>query len=92
VPAFCEFFDHFPVERWNVIGFATGNQSIVHYHFLIDPARACIAHIDLDRRSRSHFSATNKVYADQNLRAMADDRYRFVLTDKVARKFQRALI
>jgi hypothetical protein len=36
VPSFSEFFDHFLVEGWNVVGLATRNQSIINDDFLID--------------------------------------------------------
>ena len=36
--SFSEFFDHFSVEGWNVVGLATRNQSVINHDFLIDPS------------------------------------------------------
>ena len=52
MPAFSELFDHFLIERRNVIRLATRNEPVIHDDLLIDPARISIAHIDLDRRPR----------------------------------------
>jgi pimeloyl-ACP methyl ester carboxylesterase len=92
VPAFGKFFDHLPVKRWDVVGFSAGNQSIVHNYFLIHPARARVAHIDLDRRPRCHFPAANKIRTYQNLWAMTDGCHRFVFPERVLREFKCILI
>ena len=51
VPAFGEFLDYLPVKCWDVVGLSAGNQSVVDDHFFVHPARASIAHVDLDRRT-----------------------------------------
>src|SRR5262245_31953227 len=90
--AFGELFDHFSVERWDIVGFAAGTQSTINDDFLIDPACARIAHIDLYRRPGSHSSSANKVRADQNLWPMANDRDRLALPKEVPCDEQRSIV
>jgi hypothetical protein len=45
---FAEFFDHFLVERRNIVGLATGNESVIHHHFLVHPIATGIFHIGLN--------------------------------------------
>src|SRR5579883_375387 len=45
--------NHFPVERWNVVGHTTRYKVAVHHDLLIHPLRACIPQIRLERGPRS---------------------------------------
>ena len=45
---FAEFFDHFLVERRNIIGLAAGNESVVHHHFFVHPIATGIFHVGLN--------------------------------------------
>ena len=92
VPSLGKLFDHLSVERRNIVRFATRNQSVIYDDSLIDPVCACVAHIDLNCRPRSHLSAANKIRADQDLRFMTYDCHRFVLPEKMLRKLKRVLI
>src|SRR2546429_6643299 len=80
------------IECRDVVRFATGNESVVHNDFLIDPLCACVAHVDLNCWPRSHLSAANKIRADQDLWSMTYDRHRFVLPEKMLRKPKCVLI
>jgi len=86
VPSFSEFFDHFSVKGWNVVGLATRNESIINHDFLIGPARACVSHVHPNCRPGCHFSSANKVRIDQELWTVTDDLYGFALTKEMARE------
>jgi hypothetical protein len=43
-----EQLDHLAVERWNVVGLATGHEVPIDHNFLVDPFRAGIPKISLE--------------------------------------------
>src|SRR5580765_7627111 len=42
--------DHFPIERWDVVGLAAGDPAAIADHFLVDPRGAGVLQISFQRR------------------------------------------
>src|SRR6185312_8899720 len=67
-----ELGDHLLVERRQVVRLAAGDEALVHDDLLIDPSRAGVAQIGLERRPRGHRSPADAARFDERPWSMAD--------------------
>src|SRR4051812_13041255 len=87
--AFAEFLNHLFVERRNIVRFAAGHESVIHYYLLIDPIASGIFHIRLNRRPGSQLSSADDSGIDQNPWSMTNGRDWFAFLEEVPGEFQR---
>ena len=81
--SFAKLFHHLFVEGRDVVRFAAGDEAIVHHYFFVDPVRAGITKIGLDRRPRSDRSPTHYTSIDQDPWCVTDCRNWFAGLEKM---------
>jgi hypothetical protein len=77
VPAVAEFLDHLLIEGRNVVRSSARDQAVVHDDFFIDPIRARVPDISLDRGPGSDGPAADNACVDQDSGGVADRGDRF---------------
>ena len=77
-----EFLDHLAIESGDIVGLATGNEPVVDDNFLINPVRAGIFQISLNRAVAGDFSPAHHAGVNQRPGPVADRRHRFAGIEK----------
>src|SRR5579871_1501829 len=67
-----DLFDHLRAERFQVIRLAARYEPVIDVHLLVDPVRARVAKVGLERRPRGQRPIAHHVCLDQRPRPMAD--------------------
>src|SRR5215204_2959839 len=73
VLAFGELLDDLGAEGGQVVGVARAREPLVHMDLLVDPGRARVLEVGLERRPRCQRAALDNVGLDQRPRPVADD-------------------
>src|SRR3954471_20333309 len=68
-----EFLDHLAVEGGNVVGPAARHHPAIDHDLLVDPGRARILQVGLERRPRRHAAPLERAGFDESPGTVADD-------------------
>src|SRR3954470_21849568 len=82
VLALAELLDDLRAEGGEVVRVAGGDEALVDDDLLVDPVRAGVAQVGLQRRPRGDLPAAHDVGLDQRPRAVADDADRLRLLEE----------
>ena len=82
----------FAHERGQVVRVARGDEALVDVDLLVDPGRARVAQVGLQRRPRGERAAAHDAGVDQRPRAVADRRDRLGLVEERAHERDRVLV
>src|SRR5689334_4845971 len=82
VLAFADLLDELAAERRDVVGLAARDDAAVDHHLLVDPARAGVLEIGLERRPRGDLQALDRAGFDERPRSVADHADRLARIDE----------
>src|SRR3982751_6825082 len=69
---FCELLDHLPIESWDVVRLAAGDDAVINHNLLVDPVRAGVLQIGLQRWPGSDRPAAHGFSVDERPWSMAN--------------------
>src|SRR5436190_16849110 len=87
-----DLFNQLGIEGWEVIGLATGDESVVDDDFFINPGGPSVLEVRLDRLIRSHSPTGGHPSIDQSPGTMTDGGNRFTSVEECFHELKRPFI